>query len=146
MALLKAEDFLKPEQGEHEIPLDFLEIPENHPTPILIISVSQDVRSRAAFALRKYGSVRVYDAENGGKPYAEPNDDPCGYAKHVLEKAYKDVIDLFDTPSKKAFLALVETRPAFGKAVAGKLTEFFNGDHLLKQRQTEDDKKNSGDI
>lgn len=145
MALLRAAEYIKEEQDTHEFTLDFLDVPEGEVIPVLVINLNEKVRERARVAEQRFGGAEFRGFEQG-EGYVSIKNDPVGYCTHILQKAYKDCTDLFDTPSKLAFLKLLERHPAVAKALAGAFIQFFGGDALIKKQRDDEDKKNSTEL
>jgi len=142
MPLLKAADYLKDEKDTHDFPLDFLELPEGEPVPVLTIKVNEKVRERARTAENKSG-VAEFRGVDGDEPYVTVKNDPVEYVTLILEKAYDDCTDLFDTPSKLAFLRVLKRKPIVAQKLAPMFLKFFQGADVLKKEKDANDKKKS---
>ncbi len=140
MALFNAAAILKDEQEEHKIALDFFEIPKGEETPSITIELSKKTRGIYTRSSDKYNNIKIKYRKGSKMPEGEIVNDPTSFCRDILESAYVDSFNLFDTPSKQATLALIAKEPRFAKALASKMIDAF--EHSELYREEEEDLKN----
>lgn len=140
MALFNADAILRDDQEDKDVILDFFDVPEGEKTPSITIELNNKTRGIYRRAADKYNNIRIKYRKGSKLPEGEIINDPVGFCQTILEKAYVGSLNLFDTPSKEAVLALLEKEPKFAKALASKLIDAFEHSELYQDE--DDDEKN----
>ncbi len=139
MALFNAADILRDDQEDRVIELDFFDIPEGAETPSITIEINNRTRNLYRKAADKYNNIRIKYRKGSKMPEGEIINDPVGFCRMVLERAYIGSLNLFDEPSKEAILALLDKEPKFAKALASRLIDAFENSDLYRD---DNDEKN----
>ncbi len=138
MALFNAADILSDDREEKDIELDFFDVPEGEAVPSLTIELSNKTRAVYQKAADKYNNIRIKYRKGSKMPEGEIINDPVGFCRDMLVKAYVSSQNLFDTPSKEAVIALLDREPRFSKALASRMIDAF--EHADLYTEDEDEK------
>jgi hypothetical protein len=138
MALFNTAAILEDEPEEKTIELTCFRDSIKEIEPKLLINVDNNIRRISEKSLDRYNNLIGKRKQKNIE--WQPINNPKAYCKDVLDVAYKDTIDLFDEPSKKAFYALFIKFPEFPLWLSSRIMKSMGGDAY--HDEAEEDRKN----